>query len=112
MELEEYMKKREELDKIVMKYADINIKRFYNLDSRVYSEGAIPSKYKELMGLVASMVMRCEGCIKYHIYQCHKNGVTTEEFEEAMAIALIIGGSITIPHLREAFELWDKIKKI
>jgi len=112
MKIEEYMKLREKLDEIVMKYADINIKRFYNLDNRVYSDGAIPAKYKEMMGLVASIVLRCEGCIKYHIKRCYDEGVSNDEFVEAMAIALVIGGSIIIPHLREAFEIWDELKKI
>ena len=92
-----------------MKYADINIKRFYNLDNRVYSGGSIPVKYKEMMGLVASMVMRCEGCIKYHIDRCYEEGVSNEEFVGAISIALIIGGSIVIPYLRDAFRIWDEI---
>ncbi|KAA0003585.1 MAG: carboxymuconolactone decarboxylase family protein [Thermoplasmata archaeon] len=109
-ELDEYMKEREKLDEIVMEYANLNIKRFYNLDSRVYHKGVIPAKYKEMMGLVASMVLRCEGCIKYHIRQCHDKGINDEEFVEAMAIALIVGGSIVIPHLRDAFKAWNELK--
>lgn len=108
-ELEEYMEMRKKLDEIVMKYADINIKRFYNLDNRVYFDGSIPAKYKEMMGLVASTVLRCEGCIKYHIHRCYEIGVTNEEFVEAMSIALIVGGSIVIPHLRDVFKIWHEI---
>ena len=72
----------------------INIKRFYNLDSKVYHEGIIPLKYKEMMGLVASLVLRCEGCVKYHIKRCFDEGVNGKEFIEAASIALIIGGQL------------------
>lgn len=105
------MEERKKLNEIVMKYANLDIKRFYNLDSRVYNDGSIPAKYKEIMGLVASMVLRCEGCIKYHIYRCHEMHVRNDEFVEAMAISLIIGGSIIIPHMREAFKIWDELQK-
>ncbi|MEM2135650.1 MAG: carboxymuconolactone decarboxylase family protein [Candidatus Jordarchaeaceae archaeon] len=108
--VESFKKERERLNEIVMKYAGLNIKRFYNLDSGVYVEGALPRKVKELMGLVASLVLRCDDCVKYHIIQCHEQGVTREELEESLAIALIVGGSITIPHLRRAFEAWEELE--
>lgn len=110
--IETFRNERERLNEIVMKYSGINIKRFYNLDSRVYQEGALPQKIKELMGLVASLVLRCDDCIKYHIINCHKEGVTGKELEEALSIALIVGGSITIPHLRRALEAWDILEKL
>ena len=103
-EIENFMKERKKLDNMVMNYANIKIKRFYNLDSRVYDEGKIPSKYKEMMGLIASLVLRCNGCIKYHIKRCRDKGVDNEEFVELMSIALIVGSSIIIPHLRDAFK--------
>jgi len=109
-EAKRFMKEREELNEIVMKYANIHIKRFFNLDSQVYREGTIPRKYKELMGLVASTVLRCDDCIKYHIIRAKEEGVSDEEFTEAMAISLTVGGSITIPHLRKAFRLWNELK--
>ena len=109
-EVENFMKEREELNEIVMKYANIHIKRFFNLDSQVYREGAIPRKYKELMGLVASLVLRCDDCIKYHILQSKKENVSDDELIEALSIALIVGGSITIPHIRRAVKFWNELK--
>ena len=93
-----------------MKYSGKNIKRFYGLDSSVYREGALPKKTKELIGLVASFVLRCDDCIKFHLDRCHEDGITDEELEEALAIGLIIGGSITIPSLRQSFKSWDELK--
>ncbi len=100
---------RERLNDIVMEYAGLNVKRFYNLDSQVYRDGALLARIKELMGLVASLVLRCDDCVKYHLIRCHEEGVTSEELEEALAIGLVVGGSITIPHLRRAFEAWDDL---
>jgi len=109
--IQRFWQERARLNEIVMRYANTQIKRFYSLDSQVYREGALSAKMKELLGLVASLVLRCDDCIKYHIVRCYQEGVTDEEFEEAMAIGLVVGGSITIPHLRRAFEAWDEIKE-
>ncbi len=106
-----FWEERARLNEIVMKYAKTQIKRFYSLDSQVYKDGALSAKVKELLGLVASLVLRCDDCIKYHIVRCYQQGVTDEEFEETMTIGLVVGGSITIPHLRRAFEAWDEIKE-
>ena len=106
-----FKKKRIELNDIVMKYSKRNIKRFYNLDSQVYQDGALSKKTKELLGLIASLVLRCDDCVTYHIIQCFEAKVTSEELEEALAIGLIVGGSITIPHLRRALKTWDTLKK-
>jgi AhpD family alkylhydroperoxidase len=103
--------RRDELNELVMKYSGKNIKRFYGLDSSVFRPGVLTSKTKELIGLVASMVLRCEDCINYHLDRCSSEGVTDEELEEALAIGLIVGGSVTIPELRRAFEFWDGLKK-
>ncbi|MGC8838628.1 MAG: carboxymuconolactone decarboxylase family protein [Anaerolineae bacterium] len=108
--MQAFQAERERLNDLVMRYAGRDIKRFYNLDTQVYREGALPRKTKELLGLVASLVLRCDDCVKYHIGRCHEEGVTDEELEEALAIALVVGGSITIPHLRRAFEAWDDLK--
>jgi AhpD family alkylhydroperoxidase len=108
---ETFSKERERLNEIVMKYAGQGIKRFYSLDGQVYREGALNRKTKELMGLAASLVLRCDDCIKYHVIESHKAGAGTQEFEETLAIGLIVGGSIVIPHLRRAFELWDELQK-
>lgn len=104
-----FQEERAALNELVMRYAGLSIKRFYNLDTQVYQDGALPAKTKELLGLVASTVLRCDDCIKYHLGQCHKLGVTTEELEEALAVALIVGGSIVIPHLRRAFKAWEEL---
>ena len=82
-----------------------DFKKFFALDNKAYLEGEIPVKYKEIMGLVASMVLRCNDCIFYHLDRCVNEGVNKEELYEAMNIALIVGGSIVIPHLRYAFEV-------
>ena len=83
--------------------------RFFALDTAAYREGALPVKMKEMMGLVGSMVLRCNDCIFYHLDRCVTEGATKEEIMEAMNIALIIGGSIVIPHLRYAFEMLDQL---
>jgi AhpD family alkylhydroperoxidase len=108
--IEEFQKDRERLNEIVMKYAGANVKRFWSIDSQVYQQGALPAKTKELLGLVASLVLRCDDCVKYHIIRCHEEGLKDAEMEEALAIALVVGGSITIPHLRRAFEAWDELR--
>ena len=110
-DIENFQEERAQLNDIVMKYADLGIKRFYSLDAQVYREGALPRKTKEMLGLVASFVLRCDDCIRYHLVRCFQEGVTSEEMEEAMSIGLIVGGSITIPHLRKAMKTWDSLKK-
>lgn len=106
--LEAFNKKRDMLNSVLSRHMGRNMKQFMDLDWRTYSGGQVPEKYKELMGLVASLVLRCDDCINYHITQCIKLGVTDGEFEETLAIGLIVGGSITIPHIRRAVEIWDE----
>ena len=86
------------------------INRFFNLDGRAYEGGALDEKTKELLGLIASMVLRCDDCITYHVIQCVKCGVTVAEFEEAFAVALVVGGSIVIPHLRRGVDFLDQLE--
>jgi len=86
-----------------------DFQKFFALDNKAYVDGAIPVRYKEMMGLVGSMVLRCNDCIFYHLDRCVQDGVSREELHEAMNIALIIGGSIVIPHLRYAFEMIDEL---
>jgi len=88
----------------------LGINRFFNLDSRAYEVGALDKKTKELLGLVASMVLRCNDCIDYHIIQCVKCGLINDEIIEACNIALVVGGSIVIPHLRHAIETLDQAR--
>ena len=108
---EEFNKRRSEGNDVVMRYAGKSVKRFYNIDSQVYDEGALPKKTKELIGLVSSLVLRCDDCIMYHLVQCQELGLSDQELEEAMAIGVVIGGTITIPHHRKALLAWDEMKQ-
>jgi AhpD family alkylhydroperoxidase len=86
------------------------VKRIFNLDTNAYAEGALDVKTKELLGLVASTVLRCDDCVKYHLETSYKLGVTKEEMMEAMGIATLVGGTIVIPHLRRAYEFWEALE--
>lgn len=87
------------------------IKRIFNLDTNAYMPGALDVKTKELLGLVASAVLRCDDCIKYHLETCHKEGLTKAEVMEALSIATLVGGTIVIPHLRRAYEFWEALER-
>ncbi|WP_299781428.1 carboxymuconolactone decarboxylase family protein [uncultured Formosa sp.] len=86
------------------------IKRIFNLDTNAYQAGALDVKTKELLGLVASAVLRCDDCVKYHLETAHKSGLTRAEVVEALSIATLVGGTIVIPHLRRAYEFWDELE--
>jgi AhpD family alkylhydroperoxidase len=86
------------------------IKRIFNLDTNTYAEGALDTRTKELLGLVASAVLRCDDCIKYHLETCYKLGVTKDEMMETMSVATLVGGTIVIPHLRRAYEFWEALE--
>jgi len=86
------------------------LKRFFSLDNQTYQDGALNAKTKEMLGLVASMVLRCDDCIKYHLQQCFEAGVSTDQMFEVLSVANIVGGSICIPHTRRAVEFWDELK--
>lgn len=105
----EFNKRRDELNQLTLEQANLITKRFFNLDSSAYEEGALAVKTKEMLGLVASMVLRCDDCISYHLDQCKKAGLSDAELQEVFSIALIVGGSIVIPHLRRANEYWDSL---
>ncbi len=109
LSIEEWKKERVELNGKVMDIAGLEIKRFFSLDSQAYRAGALPSKTKELLGLVASVVLRCDDCILYHTIRCHEEGVSVAEFQEACSIGLVVGGSIVIPHLRRAAARWAEL---
>ncbi len=96
-------------DKIL---ADNNkvIKRIFNLDTNAFKEGHLDAKTKELLGLVASTVLRCDDCVKYHLETCFKEGISKEEVMETLSIATLIGGTIVIPHLRKAYEFWEELE--
>jgi len=85
------------------------IKRIFNLDTNTYMDGVLNKKTKELLGLGNSMVLRCDDCVRYHLEECHKLGLSKEEVVEAMSVSLLIGGTIVIPHLRRAFEYWEAL---
>jgi len=87
------------------------IKRLYNLDTNTYMDGALSVKTKEMMGLVASLVLRCDDCVKYHLGKCKENNVTTEELFELFAVSNIAGGTIVIPHTRRAVEYWEALEE-
>ena len=93
----------------IMETANTNIKRFFALDTTSYAEGALDVKTKEMLGLVASMVLRCDDCIKYHLEKCYNEGVNQDELNEIFMIANLVGGSIVIPHYRRAVEYWDDL---
>ncbi len=109
--LEAFEAERKRLNEIVLSHAGKNTKRFFSLDTAVYREGALPAQTKEMLGLVASLVLRCDACIRYHLAQCYRQEVSDEVLEEIISVALIVGGSITIPHIRKALEFWDQLKK-
>ncbi len=98
-----FLETRTRLNENVEKADNFLVKRFYNIDHNTYLEGAIPAKYKEMMGLVVSAGLRCDDCIHYHIIQSYRLGASREEQEEALNVALVVGGSIVIPHLRRAY---------
>lgn len=102
---------RLKMNESIMAADNMVLKRLFNLDTNTYAEGALSVKTKEMLGLVASMVLRCDDCIKYHVGKCKDEGVTKEEIFEVFAIANIVGGTIVIPHLRRAVEYWEALSK-
>ena len=109
--LGEFKQYREKMNEKILSRGNLGIKRFFNLDTQAYNDGALPRKTKELLGLVASLVLRCDDCVTYHIIQCVEAKVSDEEFFEAFNIGLIVGGSITIPHLRYAVDTLEQCRK-
>ena len=109
-DLEEFRRYRELMNARVLSAGNLGIKRFFALDSRAYEKGALDVKTKELLGLVASTVLRCNDCITYHVIRCVQEDVSNAEFFEALNVALVVGGSITIPHIRRAVEVFDQCR--
>ena len=110
--LEDFRKFRETMNARILESDNLEIKRFFALDTRAYERGALPVKTKELLGLVASLVLRCDDCVTYHVIRCKEEGVTRAEFLDAFNIGLVVGGSITIPHLRRAVATLDEVEGI
>lgn len=107
--LDDFHAFRSRMNDVILGAGNLTINRFFALDSRAYDEGALGVKTKELLGLVASMVLRCDDCITYHIEQAVAAGTTREEMLEAFAVSLVVGGSIVIPHLRRAMDRLEEI---
>ncbi len=105
---EQFAQRRERGNQAILRHADRSIKRFLALDQDVYEDGQLPARTKELMGLVASLVLRCDDCVAYHLLQARRLGASSPELVEAMNVALVVGGSIVIPHLRAAVELIEE----
>lgn len=106
----EFTEFRRRMNERILGHDNQVIRRFFALDTQTYKDGALDLKTKELLGLVASMVLRCDDCISYHIAQCKQAGVNRDEFFETFSVALIVGGSIVIPHLRRAVDFLDRIE--
>jgi AhpD family alkylhydroperoxidase len=109
--VEEFNAYRAKMNEKILDADNLVLKRLFNLDTNTYQEGALPVKTKELLGLVASMVLRCDDCIKYHLGKCHELGVTKAEIFETFAVANIVGGTIVIPHTRRAVEYWEALSE-
>ena len=107
---DQYNEYRSKMNDRILSVDNKVIKRIFNVDTNAYTEGALTVKTKELMGLVASMVLRCDDCIKYHLLKCKENNVTEEELFEVLGIATLVGGTIVVPHMRRAVEFWDDMK--
>jgi len=110
--VEEFNAYREKMNERILQKDNLTLKRFWSLDNQAYAEGALPVKTKELLGLVSSMVLRCDDCIKYHLGKSAELGITTAEIYEVFSIANLVGGSIVIPHTRRAAEYWDELNNL
>jgi AhpD family alkylhydroperoxidase len=109
--IDDYNSYRQRMNDKILASDNLVIKRFYNLDTNTYLDGALPARTKEMLGLVASMVLRCDDCIKYHLQKTHEMGLTKEELFEIFSVANIVGGSIVVPHTRRALEFWEELEK-
>lgn len=109
--VQEFNDYRTRMNDVILGKDNLVIKRLWNLDTNTYAEGALDVKTKEMLGLVASMVLRCDDCIKYHLGKSHELGLTTEQVYEVFAVANIVGGTIVIPHTRRAAEYWEALRE-
>lgn len=107
--LAEFREFRERMNAEILGEGNLVVNRFFNLDGRAYEAGALDVKTKELLGLVASLVLRCDDCVTYHVIRCREEGVTRAELFEALGVGLVVGGSIAIPHLRRAVARWGEL---
>jgi AhpD family alkylhydroperoxidase len=105
----EFNEYRQKTNQLILDKQNKVINRLFNLDTNTYADGALSTRTKEMLGLVASMVLRCDDCIKYHVGKCHEEGLSTDELYEIFAVANIVGGTIVIPHTRRAAEYWEEL---
>lgn len=108
--LDEFNAYREKMNNRILSSDNLVMKRIYNIDSNAYQNGALSVKTKEMLGLVSSLVLRCDDCIQYHLIKCYDNGISENELFEVLAIANLVGGTIVIPHTRRAVEFWDELQ--
>jgi len=101
---------RNKMNEVILSKNNLVMKRLWNLDTNTYEDGALDKKTKEMLGLVASMVLRCDDCIRYHLGKCHELGLNTEQVYEIFAVANMVGGTIVIPHTRRAAEYWEELQ--
>ncbi len=110
-QINEFREYRSKMNEKLLSKNNKVIKRLYSLDTLTYQDSALDTKTKEMLGLVASMVLRCDDCVKYHLETCHKSGVKTDEILDIFSIANVVGGTIVIPHTRRALEYWELLEK-
>ncbi len=108
--LEEFRSYRERMNEKILGSGNLGIRRFFRLDGAAYEPGALDARTKEMLGLVASLVLRCDDCVSYHLVRCREEGVRDEELFEAFEVGLVVGGSIVIPHLRRAVDLLEELR--
>ncbi|MGB5238511.1 MAG: carboxymuconolactone decarboxylase family protein [Flavobacteriaceae bacterium] len=109
-QVDEFNQYRAKMNQRLLEADNKIIKRIFNLDTNAFNAGDLPVKTKELLGLVASAVLRCDDCVKYHLEKCRDEGATTSEIMETLSIATLVGGTIVIPHLRRAYEYWELLQ--
>lgn len=110
--VEDFNMYRSRMNEKILESDSLIIKRIFNLDTNAYAEGHLDIRSKELIGLTCSLVLRCDDCVKYHLGRCKEIGFSTEEINEAMGVATLVGGTIVIPHLRRAFEFWEELQNV
>lgn len=108
--VDDFVRFRQRMNERILAEDNQVVRRFFALDTQTYKAGALPVRTKEMLGLVASLVLRCDDCISYHVAECRKAGITREEFFEVFSVGLVVGGSIVIPHLRRAVEFLDALE--
>ena len=109
--VEDFTKFRKRMNERILSHDNQVVRRFFALDTQTYQNGALDVKTKEMLGLVASLVLRCDDCVSYHVAQCREAGVSEDEFFEIFSVGLVVGGSIVIPHLRRAVDFLDEVSR-